>query len=358
MGKVSTKRLGKTVKPFLDKARQSALLAVEVYNKPAIAFKSSAYISLMVIAWTSLFHAYFLSNSTQPYMKAKNGRFKKIDGDYAYWSLDDCLKEYWTHDTENSVRKNIEFFIPLRNKIEHRHLPELDANIFGECQALLLNFDSFIGDHFQAKYQLRESLSFSLQLFPTANSFSNLVKADRNLVDIKKFIDSYRSSLSADVTNSASYSFKAFLIQVSNHQTKDALPIQFIQYDRLTADEKAEVNKLGVIVKYKSVNILNNDLLKPKEVVRLVQAGLGNTQVTRGKQMIDKFNMTTHVRCVRKYDVRPIDSAKPPDITNSKFCVYDKPHRDYLYTQAWVDFLIDKLSDEDEYASLYPLDSV
>jgi len=29
----------------------------------------------------------------------------------------------------------------LRNKIEHRSMPQLDPSIFGECQAMLLNFD-------------------------------------------------------------------------------------------------------------------------------------------------------------------------------------------------------------------------
>ena len=33
------------------------------------------------------------------------------------------------------ARKNLEFLLGLRNKIEHRHLPELDSGLYGECQA-------------------------------------------------------------------------------------------------------------------------------------------------------------------------------------------------------------------------------
>ena len=55
------KRLPLTVKSCLDKARDSALLAVETYNKPAVKFKSGGYIVLMSIAWTSLFHAIFFN---------------------------------------------------------------------------------------------------------------------------------------------------------------------------------------------------------------------------------------------------------------------------------------------------------
>ena len=40
--------LPRPVKASLEKAGDSALLAVEVYNKPAVKFKSGGYITLMV----------------------------------------------------------------------------------------------------------------------------------------------------------------------------------------------------------------------------------------------------------------------------------------------------------------------
>ena len=41
----------------VKKAREAAVLAVEIYNRPATAFRSAAYIVLMVVAWTALFHS-------------------------------------------------------------------------------------------------------------------------------------------------------------------------------------------------------------------------------------------------------------------------------------------------------------
>jgi hypothetical protein len=64
------------------------------------------------------------------------------DGDFKYWELSKCLKEFYG-DKNDPVRSNIDFFIPLRNRIEHRSLPILDSTIFAECQALLLNFNDF-----------------------------------------------------------------------------------------------------------------------------------------------------------------------------------------------------------------------
>lgn len=350
---MADKRVGKNLKPYLEKAKDSALLAVEVYNKPAVKFRSAGYIALMVIAWTALLHAIFFRKGINPYYKSKNGRFLKIDGDYRHWDLGECAKQLWGNDTENPIRKNLEFFIPLRNKIEHRHIPELDSAIFGECQALLLNFDAALGNYFGAKHQIRESLSFSLQLFPSGGTFAQAVQANKGLADVKKFIDDYRSMLSASVFDSGQFAFKAFLIQVANHESSDALPIQFVQHDKLTLEQQAEFEKFAVMVKWKTSNIINGGLMKPSAVVNAVQQALGDPKVQRLSGTVDKFNSVTHERCWKRYGVRPVTGAKKPEATKQEFCVYDQPHGDYLYTPAWVRLLIEKMNDEAEYAALY-----
>lgn len=71
-----------------------------------------------------------------------------------------------------------------------------------------------------------------------------------------------------------------------------------------------------------------------------------------GRLPLDKFNLDAHVRCWRKYKVRPSKGGQNPEATDWKFCTYDKVHKDYGYTQAWVDFLVEKLKDDAEFASL------
>lgn len=83
-------------------------------------------------------------------------------------------------------KENIELFIPLRNKLEHKFLPELDANIFAECQALLLNFDKIVEKEFGEDYCLRESLSFALQLFPSSRTLAMGIKMSK---DAQKLLD-------------------------------------------------------------------------------------------------------------------------------------------------------------------------
>jgi len=345
--------LPRQVKSALEKARDSALLAVEIYNKPAVKFKSGGYISLMVIAWTALFHAIFFKRKLKPFYRKESGRFLKVDGDFKYWELDECLRRYFLANTGNPVRKNLEFFLPLRNRIEHRSMPELDASIFGECQALLLNFDEMLENQFGAKFCLRECLSFSLQLFPSAESLVDAVKHNPESKPVVEFIQQFRSTISADITASGKYSFKAFLIQVANHKSENALPIQFVHYDKLSDDEKAHVTQLAALVKFKEVPVSNLDVMKPGEVIKKVQHGLGHPKISRGGKEMERFTLDSHTCCWQRYKVRPPRGSSNPHETNYKFCIYDKMHDDYGYTQAWVDFLVEKLKNTAEFDLLH-----
>jgi hypothetical protein len=345
--------LPRAVKSALEKAHDSALLAVEVYNKPAVKFKSGGYIALMVIAWTALFHAIFFKRKRKPFYKKPSGRYVKQEGDYRYWELDECLRRYYGDDTMNAVRKNLEFFIPLRNQIEHRSMPELDASIFGECQAMLLNFDELLEQEFGSRFCLRECLSFSLQMFPSAESLVDAVNRNPTAKPIADFIQRYRSTVSPETLVSGKYSFKAFLIQVANHPGANAPAIQFLHWDKLTEEQKKRVGHLVAMVKFKEVPVLNPDTMKAGDVVKKVQHGLGNPKVVRAGKPGDKFTMDTHVRCWRKYAVRPPKGSATPMATNPKYCIYDSLHQDYGYTQEWVDFLIEELKDEAKFSALY-----
>jgi len=332
------------VKQALEKARDSALLGVEVYNKPAVKFKSAGYITLMVIAWTALYHAVFLKRKMKPYYRKENSRrYLRVDGDYKYWELIECLRQYYGNDTQNPMRRNLEFFIPLRNKIEHRLLPELDSNIFGECQAMLLNFDDMLEKEFGAKYRIREALSFALQMYPSSEGLAAAIRRNRSSKAAAKFIESYRSALDAGVWQSPQYAFKAFLIQVANHESRDALSVQFRSYDKLPDEEKANLAKLVALVKYKQPQVANADTLRPYDVVKRVQKGLDAPMEMRHGKAVEKFNMSWHTRCWQHYKARPAGGSNQPEQTDAKYCIYDKRHKDYSYTETWVQFLIQEL---------------
>jgi len=308
----------------------------------------------MVIAWTALFHAIIFKQKKKPFYK--DGRyFKKKEGDFCYWELSTCVSKYFGGDTTNPIRKNLEFFIPLRNMVEHKSIPEIDADIFSECQALLFNYDKIMEKEFGLNSCIRESLSFALQLFPSSKSLNNAVIANPSTKPIVDFIKKYRSSITNDIMNSGEYAFKAFLIQVANHKGKNALPIQFFSYDKLNEDQKKNVDRAVTLIKNRHIQVpvSNMDLIKPNKVVNRVQKGLGNPKVQRNGKEKDKFTQHTHTKCWGEYDVRPIRGAQNPELTKPEFCIYDQPNNAYLYTEAWVDFLIEEMQDDEKYNALY-----
>jgi len=349
--------LRKQTREHLEKARDCAILAIETYNKPAIKFRTGGYVTMMVIAWTSLFHAYFFQRKIKPFYKKENGRFDTLDGDFKYWELSTCLKKYYA-ENHDAVRSNVEFFIPLRNRIEHRSLPVLDSSIFAECQALLLNFNELIIKLFGETYGINESLSFSLQLFPkNQKSYGKLKPEEKNILE---FINSYRSSLSTDVLSDDKYAFRAYLIKVANHQSKDTLAIQFIDYSKLTDEEKQDVDRVVGIVKERQTSVINSDLLRPSDVVKLVQEQLGDPKVKRYNnpskttyKIQDRFTSNGHSLMWRRFNVRPPDKSKRPKATKEEYCHYDNLSRAYGYTQKWVDKCVEFIRNDDNYLSLY-----
>jgi len=64
------------------------------------------------------------------------------------------------------------------------------------------------------------------------------------------------------------------------------------------------------------------------------------------------FSIYEHTLCWKYYRVRPPKSDPQPDRTQTNYCVYNPLYKDYLYTPAWVRFLVEKLSDESEYARI------
>jgi hypothetical protein len=334
---------GRNVKECLKKAHQSALQAVEIYNKPATPFRTGGYVVLMVIAWQSLFHAISFKRNIKPYYRKKNSkRFARIEGDYSWWDLTECAKQYYG-GVDGPVRKNLEFFAKLRNKIEHRTIPELDPAIFGECQALLFNFDDLLKQEFGEKFALSESLYLPLQ-FTRAPKKSPRGKDASGWADVSTFVQAYRSTLGADVYGSNDYSWQVFLLpRVGGARSLADVAIEWIEYDPTKPDEMAQYEQVSALIKTRQVPVRNLDGYKPAQVAKLVAAAIERP-----------FSVNHHhIVAWKSYGVRPLNGSSDPAACKGDFCSYDKLHKDYVYTQKWVDLLIRDLSNIGQYDALF-----
>jgi hypothetical protein len=247
-------RLASEVAIHVEKTRDSALLAVETYNRPSTRFRSGGYIVLMCIAWTALFHAIFFKRGAKPFYRKKTNRrhFEVVDGDRKAWELFQCLAAFWGPQNP-PVRTNLEFFVKLRNKIEHRSMPEIDIDIFGECQALLFNFEDLLVGEFGEKYALNESLSLALQFscHRNENQQTAIRKLHKGLAkDVVSYINAFRSSLSTEQLQDMQFSYKVFLFpKPANREAGADLAVEFVKYDPNNPEEMARINRAIALIK-------------------------------------------------------------------------------------------------------------
>lgn len=182
------------VESLVTKARQSAILALDVYNRPATVFRTEGFIVLMVIAWTALFHAIFEKRRIAYFYLDKASKPRIVDGDKRAWELARCIKEYYG-SSHPPMRQNLRFMISLRNKIEHRFSPEIDLHVAGECQAMLLNLDELMVQEFGEYYAVQEYLCVPLSTVSRRPHYQAkaLRKFQAKQYDaLRKYIEDYR----------------------------------------------------------------------------------------------------------------------------------------------------------------------
>ena len=158
--------------------------------------------------------------------------------------------------------------------------------------------------------------------------------------DIKAYIEDFRSSLSDEIAGDMAYSYKVFLLPVvGNHRTRETLAVEFVRYD---PDKSEEYDKAVAMIKRRLVPVVNPGKLKPSHVVPLVASKIAPKV----------FNMDTHTRAWKYWKVRPPVGSPDPEDCKTEYCQYDEPHGDHLYTEDWVDFLVEQLSNETTYNAI------
>ena len=329
-------------------ARDVALAAVDNYNRLGVSFRTRTFVILMTVAWTSCLHAVFYYRKVKPwYIKSGSGkgtRYDRIDGDPKHWELSKCVKEYYGSEHPPS-RKNIEFFIGLRNKIEHRYHPELDPALYGECQAMLMNFEDLLVKEFGKGMALQDQVVVSLQfsVLRPHQQKKALRRLQRTaLDDVREYIQTFRAGLAPEVLDSSQYSLRVFLIpKLENKPNAADLSVEFVPYDSSSPTDVEHFQRVTTLIRSKKIPVASVGLLKPKVVVTRVQQDLPF-----------KFNMDTHTRCWKHYRVRPKWGDENPENTKTEFCIYDEFAQDYGYTETWVSYISRKLAEPVEYQAV------
>lgn len=207
---------------------------------------------------------------------------------------------------------------------------------------MLLNFESLLAQEFGPGAGLGAQFPFALQfssIMQVPQQKAMQAVARQHLKSVRKFVEKFRSSLSDDISTDQTFSYKVFLIpKVGTHAKSSDVAIEFVRYDSSKPDEMKQYERVVAMIKPKHVSIANLAGMKAGDVVRSVADRLGK-----------KFTQHTHLQCWKHFNTRPSTKSANPEVCDNRYCYYDAVHKDYIYTTAWADFLVEKLRDAATY---------
>ncbi len=304
----------------LIRAREAMVLAVQVFNSPALRFKAEVFTMLANVAWTYLLHEYY-----------ERKKVKIVGNDGRSLLLSQMIGR---HDCPLSkgMKENIRALKILRDEVEHKLLGRADTKWLGLFQACCLNFDKAICDLFGSRITLTHDLSFAIQF--TKMDLEQL--ATLNRYEIPAHIDAVDARLTEGMTEAqiADLEYQFRVVYTLDAVTKSRAHFQFVQPD--SAEGKDIRN---VLVQHRLADHLYPH--KPGNVVSLIHEKTGKG-----------FSLHNHTQAWRKFGARPQQGAAQPENTKRDFCVYHAAHKDYTYSDQWVEHLVAEVNDEQKFADL------
>ncbi|HEY9086471.1 MAG TPA: DUF3644 domain-containing protein [Candidatus Tyrphobacter sp.] len=304
----------------LRASREEALLACDLFNDRRER-NLDAFLAHMMRAWHHLLRA----------ITSKEHRLSEMRD----WDSHKHLQHYLA-DPADPLRANLEFFLRLRERIEHRfsrkRLRFVETLVSGKINALLVNFEKTLVAEFGERWSLADAMRFPIFLSSLTRESARLLEGayEGTPTSVLRFIESYEARLDHSIRVSEAYDFRIYLMPKAPPTERD-LPIEFVDLSKLSAEEAEAVENARVIIRDRQIEAINVNRLKAGEVVAQV------------RMVFPAFSMYRHTLAWRYHGIRPPSNSPDPARTDSKYAVYDRAHRDYLYTEAWVDRLKDEL---------------
>lgn len=332
---------------ILEESRRQACVAVDFYNKSGADRSYLDFVVHMHLAWQYLLHAECEKvKQDYRYRDARGHLVKLPDESHKTWSLQDCLK--WRYPLgADGVRVNVEFFIGLRNKIEHRYQDQLIPATAGQAHALVINYEAELVGAFSEEHSLGTQLRFPVFVQSLSPDGIKEQLALRRLLPkaLKSYITKFTQSLDKKVRDSDTFDYRVMLVPMKGSKSEAELAMTFVRAEDLTAQKRAELERQGKVgtgvVIEKERNVMHSTEVRASDVVGQVQPHVPFV-----------VNLW-HVDQIAKHSKAKPGQGEPKDRTDIKYCVYVKPLQQYLYTTAFIKLCIDILGNRDRYKEVF-----
>ena len=233
---MANRKIHSIKKGLIEKSRESALTAIQVFNNPNIQFKSETFIVLITIAWTYLLHSYYKEIGVDYCYSKQQGNRIRYDktkyGAYKHWSLETCINDS-NCPLDPETKLNLRFIIGIRHEIEHQMTMSLDEVCSAKFQACCLNYNDWIKKICGNEYGIDQDLSFSLQLSAITLEQESLLLVKKNLpTSISSFITSFEAGLTEEEFQNPRYAYRVFFVRkLANRKGQADKVIEFVGED-------------------------------------------------------------------------------------------------------------------------------
>lgn len=331
----------------LDEARRQALVAIDFYNRPGDRRSFSDFIVHIHLAWQNLLHADRMRRKAEIFYRESGGRRifnRNPDGSKKTWDLSQCLKHEFKDN--DPIRANVEFFVGLRNHVEHRFQDSVLVATAAEAHACIINFEAELVRRFGSRETLGSELKFPV--FVQSLSPSRY-EEQRNLrrglpAGVSSFITEFQVGLSDKVRSDERFAYRLLLLPMKGPKTEADLALNFVRQEDLSEEElQALLGQEGsVIVAEKYREAVHGDEMLPKAAAAEVE-----------KRIPFKFRVNdfTAVRKVRQ--IGPAKSGDKEQLPGSDgYCLYSPAFKQFVYRPKLVDRMVDAVDTAEKYQAL------
>lgn len=307
---------------LIIKSREAMLAAVQIYNNPQVTFKAETFITIVIISWTYLMHAYYANNGIdyRYWNKSKNGKRKVYDRtkhhSYKFWELERCLDDDRCPIDENT-KNNLKFLIGIRHEIEHQMTHKIDQFISAKLQACCINYNYYIKKIFGESYGVDKELGFTIQFLPLNEEQSKLLSNNKKITsNLKNYIMEFENNLTEDNLKNSKYAYRVLFTRVNVNRKGQA--DQVIDFLDENSEEAKKIEKSYALIKE-----TEKRKYYPGQIVELMQ-----------REGYKGFNMTTHTRLWKSMNKTRVE------FKSEGYGTYiDSANKSWLWYEKWLGYV-------------------
>lgn len=326
----------------MQEARRQACVAVEFYNRAGERASFYDFVVHMHLAWQNLLQADLEQRGQNIFHKKPNGHYDRTsDGEKRSWDLTYCLKREFPDG--DPLRANVELFIGLRHKIEHRFQEAFIIETAPHAHALVINFETELVRRFGQDASLGDKLRFPVFIHSlTPDGFKKQRALRKKLpVSARNYITEFEANLDPAVQEDERFMYRVMMTPIKGPKSDADAALRFVRMDDMSAeDQRAMIDSAGrAVVIEKMRDVALKDEMLPKTAAAAVEALIPF-----------KFNVSDFTKMRQALQVGP----GPKNVgrlknSHADLCVEIRSTKQWVYSKKFVKKLADQLRTENQY---------